>query len=70
MTAYLIYAIWLYFNPHPRVEGDRRKGKHNNRRSYFNPHPRVEGDKTFRDSGIYDKDFNPHPRVEGDDIQA
>ena len=42
-----------YFNPHPRVEGDKLGYRVPSLYVDFNPHPRVEGDRvSFRRSNI------------------
>ena len=45
MTA-SIGASALYFNPHPRTEGDQGAVLTRQRKRDFNPHPRTEGDAT------------------------
>ena len=59
-------AVWLYFNPRPREEGDKLAQVINLAVDYFNPRPREEGDAGLTNDKRKFWYFNPRPREEGD----
>ena len=56
----------LYFNPHPREEGDFSGIILIIVSLHFNPRPREEGDLRIFLRQFHSRYFNPRPREEGD----